>query len=519
MEFLLLLLLIFDVFVSGCGEGTRETPPESPSRLQVSLFSPSQITLSWIDYSRNEEGFKIERKTKPSDTYAPLAKVGADVNTYQDKGLATETTYYYRAYAYNSGGNSSYSNEVSATTLVPSGNKEWEYRNNYNCPLIYTSPILDQKEGKIFIGASAPPMMCFVGNCSVTCLDSINLQGEKLWEIQKGGIFSAPAIDEGGNIYVSNYETGLYAISVTGTEKWNYSGNGLAWPLSSPALGNNGSIYASVQNSFYKLDREGNLIWTYSPNVSSLTDGFFFTSPALNEQEELFVGASIMLGSSSNKSKLLSFKNDGALKWEFELEEKYISSPVIGENGVIYITSTDGSLYFHLYAVSPEGEEKWQIILGDTYLDSNHYISSPYPAIGEDGTIYVGGSDAELYAINPDGTIKWKFPSQGMILSSPLIGADGTIYAGSSGSGFYALDPDGTLKWEMPPPAGETFWFHPVLADNGVLYIVYTNQNNNAYNSGLLAINTSSPGLANSPWPMFGHDPRNTSNQSTKFSP
>ena len=32
------------------------------------------------------------------------------------------------------------------------------------------------------------------------------------------------------------------------------------------------------------------------------------------------------------------------------------------------------------------------------------------PAIADDGTIYVGSEDTNLYAVNPDGTQKWEYP-------------------------------------------------------------------------------------------------------------
>ena len=50
------------------------------------------------------------------------------------------------------------------------------------------------------------------------------------------------------------------------------------------------------------------------------------------------------------------------------------------------------------------------------------------PAIGADGTIFVGSCDRNLYALNPDGTQKWAFPTGDYNASSPAIGADGTIY-------------------------------------------------------------------------------------------
>jgi outer membrane protein assembly factor BamB len=38
-------------------------------------------------------------------------------------------------------------------------------------------------------------------------------------------------------------------------------------------------------------------------------------------------------------------------------------------------------------------------------LDGGAVYSSP--AVGSDGTVYVGSQDYYLYAINPGGTLKW----------------------------------------------------------------------------------------------------------------
>ena len=35
------------------------------------------------------------------------------------------------------------------------------------------------------------------------------------------------------------------------------------------------------------------------------------------------------------------------------------------------------------------------------------------PAVGDDGTIYVGSQDNKLYAINSDGTLKWSYYTGG----------------------------------------------------------------------------------------------------------
>jgi len=92
------------------------TPPSAPSNLTATAVSSTQINLSWSDNSTNETGFKIEQKIGSSGTYAQIATVGANVVTYSVSGLSPSTTYYYRVRAYNSYGDSGYSNEAYATT-------------------------------------------------------------------------------------------------------------------------------------------------------------------------------------------------------------------------------------------------------------------------------------------------------------------------------------------------------------------------------------------------------------------
>ncbi|MBI5099602.1 MAG: right-handed parallel beta-helix repeat-containing protein [Nitrospirae bacterium] len=94
------------------------TAPQSPSDLTATVISSSQVNLSWTDNSYNESGFKIERKTGSNGIYNQIAAVGANVATYSDTALTPETTYFYRVMAYNSIGDSAYSNEANATPTV-----------------------------------------------------------------------------------------------------------------------------------------------------------------------------------------------------------------------------------------------------------------------------------------------------------------------------------------------------------------------------------------------------------------
>ena len=90
-------------------------PPSSPTNLTANRISSSRIDLVWQDSAINETGFKIERKP-PGGSYGQVAQVGADTTTYSNTGLDPATAYCYRVRAYNSAGNSAYSNEACATT-------------------------------------------------------------------------------------------------------------------------------------------------------------------------------------------------------------------------------------------------------------------------------------------------------------------------------------------------------------------------------------------------------------------
>ncbi len=111
----------YSTFLKMVGQALATSPtPSAPSGLTATTVSSSQINLSWTDNSSNEDGFKIERKTGSTGTWAQIATVGAGVTGYQNTGLSASTTYYYRVRAYNAAGDSAYSNEASATTLAGS---------------------------------------------------------------------------------------------------------------------------------------------------------------------------------------------------------------------------------------------------------------------------------------------------------------------------------------------------------------------------------------------------------------
>jgi hypothetical protein len=93
------------------------TPPVAPGNLVAIAATSSQINLSWDDNSDDEVTFEIESSPSPETVgFSFIDYVLAGSTTYQDTGLAADSTWHYRVKATNSSGSSDYSNVASAKT-------------------------------------------------------------------------------------------------------------------------------------------------------------------------------------------------------------------------------------------------------------------------------------------------------------------------------------------------------------------------------------------------------------------
>ena len=148
---------------------------------------------------------------------------------------------------------------------------------------------------------------------------------------------------------------------------------------------------------------------------------------------------------------------DGSLKWSYQTGNWIGSKPAIGKDGTIYI----GNYANKVNALNPNGSLKWSYQTGGSVWSS--------PAIGADGTIYVGSNDDKVYALRSDGSLKWSYQTGNNVYSSPAIGADGTIYIGSDDYKVYAINPNGSLKWSYE--TGNSVKSTPAIGADGTVYV------------------------------------------------
>jgi hypothetical protein len=96
---------------------TLQLPPNAPSNL-VGQFIPTPLSvqLTWTDNSNNENGFIIERESLGPDAFVAIDTASANANLFIDNTVSY-STYNYRIKAFNTFGQSTYSNV--AQIVVP----------------------------------------------------------------------------------------------------------------------------------------------------------------------------------------------------------------------------------------------------------------------------------------------------------------------------------------------------------------------------------------------------------------
>ncbi|MFH4969529.1 PQQ-binding-like beta-propeller repeat protein [Gaetbulibacter sp. M240] len=337
----------------------------------------------------------------------------------------------------------------------------------------------------------------------------------------------SPAIADDGTIYIGSEDNNnFHAINPDGTLKWTYTGISDN-VYSSASIGSDGTIYVgSKDNHLHAIDPNGSQKWKFNIGGDAI-----YTTPAIASDGTIYIG--------SDSGNLFAVNPDGTQKWAFTTAENRIrSTPAIASDGTVYITSDDDKLYAlnpdngiilwslpvggnaqsgiavdsdgtiivvvdqggsagAIYAVNPDGTQKWTVsVLGR--------ISVCAPAIAN-GRIYVGTKEGEnLLALNAsNGSQLWSFSTPGAILnSSPAVDVNGVIYFGSWDNQVYAVNPDGTLKYKFL--TGDRVWSSPAIGSDGTIYV-------GGYDGKLYALEMFADGLASDTWPMFGKNPKHTS--------
>jgi outer membrane protein assembly factor BamB len=174
----------------------------------------------------------------------------------------------------------------------------------------------------------------------------------------------------------------------------------------------------------------------------------------------------------SHDGRLYAVDRDGREAWSYDAKGKIWTSPAVGRDGTIYI----GSDADRLVAVDPYGAERWVFSTeqpakkGDK-PEAGRYDVDSSPLLLPDGSV-VFGCHTNLFALRPlSGGLRWMFEAgvgRAKIFTSPAMGHDGTIYFGTQGNFFFALSQSASVLWNRK--TGDDNDSTAAVGDDGTVY-------------------------------------------------
>lgn len=301
------------------------------------------------------------------------------------------------------------------------GGELWKY----NAGSAIESVIVVDSNGVIYFGNGAKVF-------------AVNPDGSEKWN------YSAVAGSVRNGLALSNNESVVYAVddgwdvyaiyTATGIEKWHYGwSGGDDYPgLSGIVVDVNDSIYIGGDwHGLYSLDSDGNLRWTTDVGECHSGHAIGKTNTVVYYHDVGFGLREVQLA-------------NGNVNWVH-------SDVFVGSYGTGVSIASDGTIYYgssgYFFAVNPDGSEKWNYSVNG-YVGSNN-------AIGSNGNIWFVDrlNPSVVIVVKPDGTLVWEYTlsywggGAGWAATGLALDSDDIVYVGCYDNRLYAINPDGTLRW------------------------------------------------------------------------
>ena len=305
--------------------------------------------------------------------------------------------------------------------------------------LIFSTPVIDEHE-TIYIGSSDHIFRAY--NPLSKTVD---------WEFQtKEVIDSAGALHPNGTIIIPSGDGNIYCVDRNGTQLWAFDVTSNRtpdqftfatsyWWEGNIAIDAEGFIYAGNDDFFlYCLHPNGTLKWKFRTGL------FIWASVVFDESNMVYA-------SSFDGTIYAIYRDTGTLAWKTDIHNPLIASPAIYNDMLLQCTL--GGMLVALDTKT--GEKLWNKKI------PHHVYASPL--ITPDGNVITASSSGEVIAFSIETHEQvWVWKEFSVIRSSPVVGPDPEkkapylIYCGNGDGELFALDPDGQLRWRLTTaPTGE----------------------------------------------------------------
>ncbi len=266
----------------------------------------------------------------------------------------------------------------------------------------------------------------------------------------------------------------LYSFSQNGSLNWKFLfvPAGFGHPL--PAICKDGIIYLiSKEKGSYFLNAitpNGKLKWRYEISVDNLIDW------KIEKETANLKGKGVPYSARYRQQRRTFLREHGfptLVHYDFP-------QLVIGDDGTIYFVVVGD----FLCAISPEGFLRWK----KWRINEGNFSGCSLPAISVDGTIYISAYISSATLASSNNSLRHKviaFGSNGQLrwssvplreLRTPLtVDSNGTVYFVDNQGIVHALNRDGTLKWRFPTDQPANAYLSGgtiAIGKNGVLYFL-----------------------------------------------
>lgn len=338
------------------------------------------------------------------------------------------------------------------------------YRGPVTQPVVEWSVLHGSADAGLILG---PGKIVYVRGGSATV--ALDRAGQVVQTLPVGGgCQSVPTLGPDGNLYFASDFT-WFGVSPRGDIRWRYD-----FPSgcmnSTAAIDDNGIMYYTAGEVLWAVSAwNGNYQWSLGLSE------YVGSTPALGYDGTIYVTSG-----ATPYPWIAAINPDGTVKWSDT--HGYVTHASVGADGTVY-SAEAGVLVAH----RPDGTTRWE------FHFSEHMCDQTVPAIAADGTIYLGtapyfrgrdhpddrasDSEAVLYAVNPDGTQKWRYeasasPGANGICMAPIVDNQDNVFFGTEVGQLFALNKDGVKLWDMTMPSVQSLRTSPVIVEDGVLYIV-----------------------------------------------
>ncbi len=297
----------------------------------------------------------------------------------------------------------------------------------------------------------------------------IDTLGSELWRLVLGGAsatrnYSQPVLTPDNHIYIV-YDGELFSITDKGTIDWTFSKPVAGGLTAQPAIGSDGLIYLMTNDStLLAVSPEGNEQW--SQDLCQVMGGGTWPGPAVGSDGTVY-------GVCKGEDIYALEPTSGTIAWEFHTNDRMESTPVAGDDGLVYFASNGG----RVLAMRPDGIPRWQSSVAGPpgYIQM---IDAPVVR-GPNGLIYVAPRHGVIYALDPaTGEVQWsaRIGGQGVGMNPVAVSGGGYVYARNLNGDLLCISPAGEVCWQISPASEAIRFSPPAAGPEGELYVGIDNE-------------------------------------------